>query len=241
MFKDIVSSLMLISRIPLGFLRVKPENCQRAVIHFPIAGYASFALWYTSFTVFRSVFHDNTIPAVLSLVIVYYFFNLFHFDGFLDSIDGLLSQKPKEDVLKIMKAGNIGPTALFFGTIYLVLRVYLVSKIGIWDLLPVFVISRWGMSFAAYISKPAAETGLGSLIDFGKFGYIACSTIYLLPLFLTGKASLIGILIASVFFIDIIIAVAVERRIGGLTGDNFGLINEVNELMLMLIIFGVKP
>jgi adenosylcobinamide-GDP ribazoletransferase len=231
---------MLISRIPLGFLGVKPETCRRAVIHFPIAGYAAFLVWYAAFKIFSLVLPDRVIPVCLSLMAVYYLFNLFHFDGFLDSIDGLLSQKPKDEILRIMKIGNIGPSALFFGVIYLILKVYLASNIGVFALLPVFLISRWGMSFAASISMPAVESGLGSMVSFGKPLYLALSTLYILPLLMYGKAYIKGIMLITVIILVFIITKAIEKKIGGLTGDNFGLINEMNELILMLICFGAK-
>lgn len=241
MFKDIICSLTLISKIPLGFLSGNSADFRKAAQHFPAAGYASFAVWYVSFSLFSAIFTDSIVPVVLSLALVYYIFNLFHFDGFLDSIDGLLSQKPREEVLRIMKLGNIGPTALFFGSLYLFLKVYLASNTPVLYFLPVFVIARWGMSFSASISRPASQSGLGSMIAFGKKSCLVCSTFYVLPLFALGTPWLTAVLAVSVLAIDLILVKSVEARIGGLTGDVFGLINEINEIAILLILFGVKP
>jgi adenosylcobinamide-GDP ribazoletransferase len=171
---------------------------------------------------------------------LYFFFNLFHFDGFLDSIDGLLSQKPREEALRIMKLGNIGPMAFFFGFIYMYMKVYLAASTDIFAFLMVFVLARWGMSFAAMVSKPASDSGLGSLVAFRKPLYFLFSCVYIVPLFFIFQPKLAGILAGSVIIADLVIAKAIERRLGGLTGDNFGFISEVNELLLMLILFGVK-
>ena len=228
---------MLITKLPLGFLGVKCDNLRKTVIHFPLAGYFSFLFWYATYKLSSFIFNDSFVAVCISLAVVYFFFNLFHFDGFLDSIDGLLSQKPKEDVLRIMKLGNIGPTALFFGLIYLILKVYLAGKIDITAFLPVFVISRWGMSFSAWLSKPATETGLGNMIAFGKPGYLACSALYLPALILISSTYIICIMIGATILIDILLVKLIEHRIGGLTGDNFGLINELNELLLMMTAF----
>jgi len=238
--RDVVSSLMLITRLPLGFLNVKCDDFRRSVIHFPLAGYFAFALWYAAFKLSERVFADNLISACFGLILVYYFFNLFHFDGFLDSFDGLLSQKPRQEVLRIMKLGNIGPTALFFGAVYLILKVYLAVKLNIFLLLPVFVIARWGMSYAACISRPASDTGIGSTISYGKPLFLACSTLYLIFLFFFQKALIIITMTGAVILLDFILVRAVEHRIGGLTGDNFGMINELNELLLMLTAFSLR-
>ncbi len=235
-----MASLTLITKLPLGFLHGKCGDFERAVMHFPLAGYLSFAVWFVVYKLSYNVFSDSFIPVCLAMVAVYYFFNIFHFDGFLDSVDGLLSQKPKEEVLRIMKLGNIGPTALFAGAIYLILKVYLAVKLNIYVLLPVFVISRWGMSFAACISRPANETGLGSTITYGKPLYLAMATVYLVFFIFVHKVQIIGAMIAGVIVLDLILVKAIERRIGGLTGDNFGLINELNELLLMLTAFALS-
>jgi len=238
--KDIIGSLMFITRMPIGFLGVKPDDARRAVIHFPLAGYFAFVFWFIAFQSASLIFARSFVPICLSVAVVYYFFNLFHFDGFLDSIDGLLSQKPKEEALRIMKLGNIGPMAFFFGFIYMYMKVYLAANTDVFAFLMVFVIARWGMSFSAMISKPASDTGLGSLVAFGKPLYFVLSTIYIVPLFVLYKPGIAGILAGAVLVADFVITKAIEKRIGGLTGDNFGLINEVNELLLLLILFGVK-
>ena len=139
-------------------MALNSTNTRRTVIHFPLAGYLAFVFWYAAFQVASRVFKMYFVPICLCVAVVYFFFNLFHFDGFLDSMDGLLSQKPKEEALRIMKLGNIGPMAFFFGFIYLYMKIYLAATISIFVLLPVFVIARWGMSFTAMISKPAVRS-----------------------------------------------------------------------------------
>ena len=226
---------MLITRFPLSFLNAWCGDTRRgAVIHFPLAGYFAFAFWYAAYRLSYAVFSDNLISVCFSLAVVYFFFNMFHFDGFLDSVDGLLSQKPKEEALKIMKLGNIGPTALFSGTIYLLLKVYLAARLNIFAFLPIFVISRWGMSFSACISTPASETGLGSMIAYNEPLYFVLSSLYIVVLFFVQKPYIILVMANAVLLMDIVLVKAIEHRIGGLTGDNFGLINELNELLLML-------
>jgi adenosylcobinamide-GDP ribazoletransferase len=238
--KDIIVSLMFITRMPLGFLRVKLEDTQRAVIHFPLAGYFAFVFWYVAFMTASLVFTRNFVPICLSFAVLYFFFNLFHFDGFLDSIDGLLSQKPREEALRIMKLGNIGPMAFFFGFIYMYMKIYLAATTDIFAFLMIFVLARWGMSFTAMISKSASDSGLASLVAFRKPLYFLLSSVYIVPLFFLFKPEIAAILAGSVIIADLVMAKAIEIRLGGLTGDNFGFISEVNELLMLLILFGMR-
>ncbi|MCX8059222.1 MAG: adenosylcobinamide-GDP ribazoletransferase [Spirochaetes bacterium] len=59
----------------------------------------------------------------------YYFFNLFHFDGFVDFIDAVFSQKDKEKKKEILKDVHKGSFAIFFGSLYVLCKFILTLKI----------------------------------------------------------------------------------------------------------------
>jgi adenosylcobinamide-GDP ribazoletransferase len=119
MFRPITGAISILSRIPVGSMDIKQSDLKKSVMHFPLVGILAFGIFFLIYTVLFMLRFDNYLIIMLSLAVTYYLFNLFHFDGFLDSIDGLLSQKPKNKILEIMKKGNIGPFALFFGIIYI--------------------------------------------------------------------------------------------------------------------------
>ncbi|MCX5782584.1 MAG: adenosylcobinamide-GDP ribazoletransferase, partial [Elusimicrobia bacterium] len=143
----------------------------------------------------------------------------------------------RDEALRIMSSGNIGPFAMFAGVIYLAIKLYLAVKIAPPLFLPVFVLSRWGMSFSAAISKPAKNRGMCTQITFGNTKYIILSSLYLPFLFFFANSFLLAGSIALLSVINFVIVKLIERKIGGLTGDSFGLINEIDELTVMLVIF----
>lgn len=66
---------------------------------------------------------------VVFFTLNYYFFNLFHFDGYLDFIDAAFSQKEKEKKKEILKDVHKGSFSIFFGVVYLVLKLYILLEI----------------------------------------------------------------------------------------------------------------
>jgi adenosylcobinamide-GDP ribazoletransferase len=232
--KNVISSLSFTSRIPLGNLvRGKPDFTL-AAIHFPLAGYLSFVLFGCIYLSLKTVFHDEVIARMIAMAGVYFYFNLFHFDGFMDSVDGLFSQKPKDKMLEIMRSGTAGPMGVAAALFYLALKLYLVIKLNVFYLLAAFVLARWGMVFSAAIGKPARPDGLGALILPLPGRSLALASLYLLPLLIVFKIPLM-LPVCAVLLCDAAIVRAVTGKIDGLTGDSFGMIAEANEIVVLLV------
>ncbi|MGA2091394.1 MAG: adenosylcobinamide-GDP ribazoletransferase [Endomicrobiales bacterium] len=231
---NIITSLALTSRIPLGkYLSVNPDF-KKSATHFPLAGYLAFGLFCAAYMPLKRVFHDEVIAKLIALIIVYFFFNIFHFDGFMDSFDGLLSQKPPEKMLEIMRSGSAGPMGVAAGVFYLALKMYLIVKLNIVYLLVAFVVARWAMVFSSVIAKPARPDGLGALLLPIPVRYFALASLYLIPLIIGYKLSLL-LPLCIVIACDALIVHRVTRSINGLTGDTLGLITETNELIVLLM------
>ncbi|MBN1823136.1 MAG: adenosylcobinamide-GDP ribazoletransferase [Endomicrobiales bacterium] len=233
--RNAAEAFRMISRLPVGRAKTERGDLKKAAGHFPLVGYAAFAVWCAALPLVSCIFGDHLIAVILAFSVLYYFFNLFHFDGLLDTMDGLFSQKSREDVLRIMKSGNIGPSALFAGALYIALKIYLAAGLEMMLFLPVFVISRWAMVLSMSISKPAKNEGFGSTMPFGKMGTAAASGIYIIPVFFLADPAMVAAGIALVFLSVFVLVRTVEKKLGGLTGDVFGLVNEACELLLMLL------
>jgi adenosylcobinamide-GDP ribazoletransferase len=149
-----------------------------------------------------------------------------------------MSQKDKGKILEIMKRGNIGPSALFFGVIYLAAKVYLCRRIELVDAAAVFVVARLGMGMACAAGSPAREDGIGRMVLRAPLRRYAFSLLYLaaLPWIMAAPLSRLAAGTAIVLAADYLMVLFITRRIGGLTGDTLGFINEVNELVVLLVL-----
>jgi adenosylcobinamide-GDP ribazoletransferase len=242
MLKPIVGAISLLSRIPVGSISLKESDVKKSVMHFPLTGILAFIVYYLSYTILITLQFDNYLVVLLSLTVTYYLFNLFHFDGFLDSIDGLLSQKSKDNILEIMRKGNIGPTGIFFGIIYILIKIFLMEKIYIVNLLAMFVLSRWGLSFACVAGRPARDEGLGKLFLGAKQHYFIIATSYVMILPFICTVYFLSILASalSVIAVDYLVIVICTKKINGINGDILGFINEINELLVLAILYHAK-
>ncbi len=222
MFKNIIGAVAFLSRIPLAS-KCKPKD---SVSHFPFVGYLSgsllAALLYLT---------GRSVPAIaFDLFITYLLFNAFFFDGLLDTSDAFLSQRDRVDKMEIMKAGNIGPMALLTGVVYLVIKIHLFTVIPLWSVLACSVSSKYAIVTSAAISKPAKDEGLGALIMPVKARSLLIATVYLLPFLFFSKA-LMMVLAAS--FSGVFITWISHKLISGITGDVFGAIEEIAEIVAM--------
>lgn len=194
------------------------------------------------------------LAVIASIALQYILFNLFHFDGLIDSADALLPAATKERRLEILKDPRIGSYGFFFGLLALVLRagsLALLAEQGllfsalVGGLLAAPVAGRTAAVLVAWRLKPARTDGLGALMKgFSLRRIIEGSLIGLLPLvafcmftkswtlLITALSAFIIGTTAAAFFVS----QAYRRAIGGFTGDSLGAAIEWGEIAILLIL-----
>lgn len=162
-----------------------------------------------------------------------------HLDGFMDTLDGLLSGRSRERMLEIMhdsRAGALGVT----GVVCLLLLKYslwlglaLDEQVAV--LLVVPAISRWGMTLAVFFFPYARTSGLGAIyVKHTGVKELVVATV------IAGASAavfmgLLGIgLLTFCFLLTYLLARTIANKLGGLTGDVYGFINETLEVVLLL-------
>jgi adenosylcobinamide-GDP ribazoletransferase len=165
-----------------------------------------------------------------------------HLDGLADCGDGLLSPAKPEHRLEIMKDPRLGSFGGISLILFLLLKLFSVDAISqnqSWTtiLVPLIlapVVGRWLILLAA--RQPAARpTGLGAEFKAGlspQAWILAAIPLGILTL-LGGWTAFAAIM--SAHLVAFIIFLAARRRLGGLTGDVYGLTIEIGELIVLLI------
>lgn len=162
----------------------------------------------------------------------------FHFDGFLDSCDGILGGANPEDRLNIMKDERVGAFALIGGILLIAIKLSAINSMDIYRdqaLILAPIISRWGMSIAIVGYPYGRMIGLGKDIkSFAKKREALIAT-FIVMISAAIIAGLPGLSITVIAFIFIIgISRFIMRRIPGLTGDSYGAINELVEVLVLI-------
>jgi len=220
-------TISFLSRLPLG----GGGELRRIPIHFPLVGYLCAGSYVGARWLFGKLISPDA-GVLASICITFYLFNLFHFDGLLDTIDGFLLHGPRRKRLEVMSRGDVGAFAVFFGSLY-VLGLFLgLRRAAAGDLLMAAVFGRLSMNFTLGFSKPARSEGLAfALYPYRKL-YTFLASLYALPLAWPSPIGFVTSLIISIS-VALILSSISRRRIGGVTGDVLGACCLLTELILI--------
>jgi adenosylcobinamide-GDP ribazoletransferase len=160
-----------------------------------------------------------------------------HLDGYLDTCDGLFGGRTPEDRLRILRDERVGAFAVIGGVLLVLVKFQSLaaasSRSAALVLAP--VIGRWGMTAAVVASPYARAEGLGrAMKDHAGWlqALLASATAILVAWFTCGWLGLVAMLLsgALVFFL----VRFVLTRLPGLTGDIYGALCELLEVMVLL-------
>jgi len=164
-----------------------------------------------------------------------------HLDGFVDCCDGLLVAKPAEQRLEIMKDSRVGAFGVIGVVCLLLVKFSALATLAPGDrlgwLLVVPTLSRWTMVWAAWRYPLARRDGFAAWFRAGlswPHVLVAGSTALAVAL-LIGRLAGLGSF-AAIWLFTILFAIWVQRRIPGLTGDVYGALNELAEVVGLLFV-----
>ncbi len=256
-----IAAFQFLTRLPIPVqIDYTDRVFQRSVIFYPLAGFVIGLLLLLAGEGLSLV-----LPAMPAAVLLLGFWVVLtgglHLDGLMDTADGILSHRPREQMLEIMKDSRVGAMGVIVCALHLLLKFSLLYTLlgtgemgGVYFLLAIVPIwSRWFM-VAAIQGWPYARqsSGLGSFFrgvtkwQMTMSGLVALfTTTLLVAVFSTRLAASSVISFSYVLTIIIsfaigtiligwLLATYISRKLGGLTGDTYGALNELLETLLLL-------
>jgi adenosylcobinamide-GDP ribazoletransferase len=228
---------------PLSRRLFTPREMGRAVGYFPLVGLLLGGLLFGLDEVLHELWPPGICAALVLLVWVLST-GAIHLDGFLDSCDGLLGGHTPEDRLRIMKDERVGAYAVIGGILLLLLKwlslAWVRDRLGGFLLPP--VLGRWAMVLGIFFFRYARPEGLGrAMKDNAGWWQVTLATLVVAVTcwFAGGLLGLLamGFTAAATWGI----ARFTLGRIPGLTGDIYGAICEMIEVMVLLIFAASVP
>jgi adenosylcobinamide-GDP ribazoletransferase len=236
-------AMQFLTIIPLPFdTRCQKEDLGRATACFPLVGLTLGGLLVGLYWLMEP-WLSRPLTAALLITAMAAVTGALHLDGLADVCDGLAARGNRERFLAIMKdshVGAVGAVALVLGLL-LKWQALLAVPVGItWQALLLFpILGRCAQVQALGGAKHARQDGLGAAIIQGMrsrhlitglcFAIGAC--LVLLPV--RGMIAL-----TAAFAVTLVIKGYFQNRLGGLTGDIIGCINEIAEIITLIVLSG---
>jgi adenosylcobinamide-GDP ribazoletransferase len=247
--KKFLMALQFLTIIPVKVRDVGEEDFSGSAFFFPVVG----IIIGTLLVLFNLVV-SQLMPAmscnVFLLIFWIFMTGALHLDGLADTMDGFYAGTDKEKILRVMEDTATGAKGVAALIMLLLFKFVLLSGIEgtmkIYALILAPAISRYSMCMAAAGSMPARKDGLGRLF-IGKtkiaeviFSSIIMVLICLVPWFLHqgGIAEQLKMSGFVAIAVAAIVTLAFVRycnyKIGGMTGDTLGALNEIVEAAVLL-------
>jgi adenosylcobinamide-GDP ribazoletransferase len=212
--------------------------CGRATVFFPVAGAILGAVMAALVWVAGPYLPHQLLASLLIFIMVVLTGGI-HLDGFMDSIDGLFSGRPRENKLEIMRDSRVGAFGVIGVICLLLLKFNLLAGISYHVLIKLLIavpaLSRWNMSFAVVVFPYARPAGLGTIYkEYSGIKELIWASF--LAAAITGLVlGVYGVLLMILgAVITYLLGIKITKELGGLTGDTYGFISELSEVMMLL-------
>ncbi|WP_151732943.1 adenosylcobinamide-GDP ribazoletransferase [Paenibacillus tengchongensis] len=258
--RDAAAAFQFLSRFPVkGGGDFSRELLQRSVSYYPLVGAAIGASAALCAAAGGWLLPDWP-AAVITLIVWVYLTGGLHLDGWMDSADALFSYRTRERMLEIMKDSRVGAMGVLACVLLLLLKASLLSAIiggGRLAELPLLLLppvwSRWFMvrAMARYPHARGNEglaAGFAGLPPRQERRTLVCAALLSLaaaaaPLAFGANNGRWPLLLAAACLAPLAAwacgtaaARRVSARLGGLTGDIYGALNEGLEAALLLLL-----
>lgn len=251
-----VAAFQFLSRLPLPIpITYTKEVFARSVVFYPLVGAVLGGLIF-GFGYGGSLLFPLVLTAVLTLVWTVSLTGALHLDGLMDTADGILSHRPREQMLEIMKDSRVGAMGVIVCVLAMLLKgaifYTLLEESWSWIIVLPFIWSRWFMVMAITAFPYARkDSGLSSYFKGVGAKHVTGATfmavvisvlIWLLAsvaggagtIVLSGGLSILWMGIGALL-LGMLMARSMAKKLGGLTGDTYGALNECLEILLLLI------
>jgi adenosylcobinamide-GDP ribazoletransferase len=236
---DLLGAVSFLTRVPTGTGPVRPAELARFVPWFPLVG-ALVGAAVGGLYLGASVLLPPLVAAAVAVTAGVAITGAFHEDGLGDTADAFLGGRDREDTVRILKDPRLGTFGVLAVAASLLLRVAAVAALppsaALAALPAAHALSRAAAVGVMAAVPPAAETGLGA-------AYVRA---------LGGRQALLGVAAGMVIAAALLRAWALpaaalaavaaaalgrlaRRRIGGISGDVLGAVQQAGEVLTLLV------
>ena len=245
----LLDALRFLTIIPLPRWReASPVELGRSIAYFPVVGII-IGLILTGLGWPLGLILPAAVVNVLLIVSLAIIGGALHLDGLADTCDGIAGHKTVEARWQVMHDSRVGGFGIAGVCLLLLVKYVSLNSVPGHLLLVTLVlmplVSRWAMVYALFAYPYARPSGLGKTFkqaaDWRRFSLATAITLAAamgLTAWVNNAYSyLAGLAImGGTWIIITAMAAYLKRKFAGLTGDTYGAINEVAEVVVLILV-----
>lgn len=235
-FSGFAIAFSMLTTLPFFKLHDFRPGCNgAAVMYYPVIGLILGAIVYALFSAGEGLF-----PSVHFFVLLFglwvLLYGAIHLDGFADTVDGLFA--PKEKALEVMKDPNVGAMGMIFTALFLLAKLssfMALPDMALFILVP--LLGRFSAVAAIRYFPYVRKEGMGSLARAELTGPLFWTAALMMLLLGAAFGSALFLVMLGVSLVATwLLGSWLTKRFGGLSGDMYGFIIEMNELLLLNVL-----
>jgi adenosylcobinamide-GDP ribazoletransferase len=241
-------ALTFLTRLPSPVPVIYSDELpSKSMVFYPVIG-TIIGLILIFLDYFFSLIFASTISNILLLISLVYLTGGLHLDGFIDTVDGIFSGRERDRMLVIMQDSLIGSFGAIAIVLLLLLKYNLFKELSGSVRFPLLLlmpsISRYLVLIVVYKYPLAASSKLGRGFNY----YLTKKEIISASIYLTVLCFLVSFIFSLNLYIEVFIVLFtylivilisnyVNKKLTGLTGDIYGAIIEISEVVILLAFF----
>lgn len=236
--KTLGLALSFLTTIPFPSIGlVSDEEMSRTIAFFPLVGLI-VGVVNTALYLLGLRFWSPAVAAWLWLIANALITGGLHLDGWMDTFDALGSRKSRSEMLAIMKDSRIGAMGGMAAVLLLGFKWSLLAEARVAPALVFLapIVGRSCVLIATQTYQYIREKGLGHSFTqpLHPLLWLFALSVVLTPLYLLsgvmGNLAAFGAVALAQLWARVL-----SHKFGGLTGDNYGALNEVTEVLFMFL------
>lgn len=245
MIKSLLYALQFLTVIPVKAGEPDDRKVKAAIIYFPIIGSLIGLVLAVAAKLLSFLNLGQLCINTMLLILLAFLTGGLHLDGLADTFDGIAGGKGKDEMLRIMRDPHIGTMGALSIFLTVILEIALLSELDInlkiQALLLMCLLSRWSMVMAMFLFPYARQEGKALVFfkntDFGNFAFTSVITLFLVAAIWQLKGLLIFAVAASCTYI---VGKFISSKVGGLTGDTLGAVNEIAQIIVLAAVYIIE-
>lgn len=244
LFGPMIVAWQFLTAIPVsrGHQSISPDHLARSMMWFPAVGLSLGGI-LAGALVLGEMAIPRTVSDGLAILLLILLTRCLHLDGLADTVDGWGGGRTPEERLAIMRdpsIGAMGAVALIVGLGLRYLGLASLPDSGRWlAVVSMPLVGRWAMTVSGWgMPSARADGGLAQpFLSALKTEHVVVATVFAGAWLIWGYGPTGGLsILALAGFLARGIAWLSRRLCRGMTGDVFGMINEVTEVAFLILV-----